>query len=63
MEFFKKAHVKFIEIRRAGFIFSGSLILIGVISLILHGGPRYGIDFTGGTSLQLKFSQTMTPAD
>ena len=34
-----------------------SLILIGTsfISLIIDGGPRYGIDFEGGTLVQIKF--------
>jgi preprotein translocase subunit SecF len=63
MEFFKNTHVKFVDMRRIGYAFSGTLILIGIISLILHGGPRYGIDFTGGTSLQLKFEKTITAAD
>jgi preprotein translocase subunit SecF len=63
MEFFKNTHVKFVEIRKIGYAFSGTLILIGIISLILHGGPRYGIDFTGGTSLQLKFEKTISAGD
>ena len=32
-----------------------ALMLIGVLILVVKGGPRYGIDFTGGTSSQLKF--------
>ncbi len=36
---------------------SGALILVGVISLVLHGGPRYGVDFTGGTLIQVEFAQ------
>jgi len=34
---------------------SAALIMISVASLILHGGPNYGIDFRGGTLIQLKF--------
>ena len=34
---------------------SCALILIGIISIMLHGGLRYGIDFAGGTLVQLKF--------
>jgi preprotein translocase subunit SecF len=29
--------------------------LIGIISITVHGGLRYGIDFAGGTLVQLKF--------
>jgi len=34
---------------------SCALILIGIISIMFHGGLRYGIDFAGGTLVQLKF--------
>jgi preprotein translocase subunit SecF len=34
---------------------SCAIILIGVISIMMHGGLKYGIDFAGGTLVQLKF--------
>lgn len=34
--------------------FSGALILITILSLIYHGGPRYGVDFVGGAQIELK---------
>jgi len=34
---------------------SCAVILIGIISITVHGGLRYGIDFAGGTLVQLKF--------
>ena len=33
------------------------LSVAGIISLITKGGPRYGIDFRGGTLVQVKFQQ------
>jgi preprotein translocase subunit SecF len=33
------------------------VILIGLTSIVLHGGFNEGIDFSGGTLLQLRFSQ------
>ncbi len=36
------------------------IILLGIGSIIVHGGLNEGIDFSGGTLLQLRFSQ---PAD
>jgi len=36
------------------------IILLGIGSIIVHGGFNEGIDFSGGTLLQLRFSQ---PAD
>ncbi len=37
--------------------FSGLLIATGIVSLIAHGGPNYGIDFSGGTMMQVRFNQ------
>ena len=50
-------NIDFVKIRRYAYTFSLSLILIGIVSLIYHGGPRYGIDFAGGTIVQAKFDQ------
>ncbi len=54
MEIFKNPNYDFIGFRRKAFIISGLLILIGIISIIAHGGLKYGIDFTGGTLVQIK---------
>ena len=35
-------------------------IIISILSLVLHGGPNLGIDFAGGTQVQIKFSQEAT---
>jgi preprotein translocase subunit SecF len=32
-------------------------ILAGIVSLAVKGGPRYGIDFAGGTIIQVRFEQ------
>jgi preprotein translocase subunit SecF len=37
--------------------FSLLLTLAGIVSLIIEGGPRYGIDFKGGTLLYVKFAE------
>jgi preprotein translocase subunit SecF len=34
-----------------------AVIIIGVASIILHGGLNYGIDFAGGTLVQIKFQK------
>ncbi len=57
MRFFGKTNIQFIKVRKIAYIFSLSLIAISIISLILHGGPRYNIDFTGGSLVQLKFEK------
>jgi len=52
-QIFKSPHYDIIGKRRIAFLFSGALILIGAISIFLHGGLKYGIDFTGGTLIQI----------
>jgi preprotein translocase subunit SecF len=37
-----------------------SLIIFSIIYLVLRGGPNLGIDFSGGTSVQLRFNQATT---
>lgn len=44
----------FIGFRRVAFLVSTVLILIGVASLVIKEGPRYGIDFAGGIVIQAK---------
>lgn len=63
MRFFVNPNYDIISKRKLGYIFSGTLILISIISLILHGGPRYNIDFTGGTLIQLKFDKDVKIQD
>jgi len=48
MQFLANTNIDFIGKRKPGYIFSIGLILVGMISLALHGGPRFNIDFEGG---------------
>jgi preprotein translocase subunit SecF len=49
--------IEFMKRKRIAFVFSGIVMLAGIISLIVHGGPLYGVDFAGGTLVQVKFSR------
>jgi len=40
--------------RHIAFIISGACVLISLISLLVHGGPRYGVDFTGGSLVEIQ---------
>lgn len=47
----------FISLRKIAFLVSGILLLVGLVSLAVKGGPKFGIDFVGGTTIQTKFDQ------
>ncbi len=49
-------NIDFIGKRKLALILSGVVILLGLVSLVINGGPNYGIDFVGGTLVQVKFS-------
>ena len=48
--------IDFLAFKRLAAIISGILILAGVASIIAHKGLKYGIDFRGGTNVQIQFS-------
>jgi preprotein translocase subunit SecF len=62
IEIIKNPNIDFIGKRKYGFIFSAVIITIALL-LIFIKGPNFGIDFTGGTLLQIKFSNPVTTAD
>ncbi|MBW1839887.1 MAG: protein translocase subunit SecF [Deltaproteobacteria bacterium] len=49
------SNINFVGNIKGALIFSLILIAIGLGSLTIKGGPRYGIDFEGGTLVQIKF--------
>ena len=53
----------FLGKRQLAFGISCVLILIGIVSLVIKGGPSYGIDFAGGTLVQIKFTDQTNAAD
>ncbi|HDP99267.1 MAG TPA: protein translocase subunit SecF [bacterium] len=63
MQFIRDANIDFIGKRKVAITISLFLILGSIVSLILHGGPNYGIDFTGGASLKLRFEKEIDVAE
>ncbi len=48
-------NVDFIGKKKIAFFLSLVSVFLSVLTLIVHGGPRLGIDFAGGTLVQIKF--------
>ena len=62
MWIFKDANFDIMGKRYLGFVVSGVLLTVALASLVMHGGPKYGIDFSGGTLLELRFSDANDPS-
>jgi preprotein translocase subunit SecF len=63
MQFIKPdININFVSKRKIAFFISLAMILVSIASLLIHKGPRYGIDFAGGTLIQVKFSTPTSPA-
>lgn len=56
-------NIDFVGKRRIAFIVSLALVIMSIASLVMKGGPKYGIDFAGGMLIQVKFSQSITPGE
>lgn len=59
LEILGKTNIDFMGKRRYAFLFSGIMVLLGIIALVQigRGAANLGIDFAGGTAVQLKFDQ------
>jgi len=63
MRIIKDTNIDFMKQMRMGFILSGVIILLGLASLLLHGGPKLSIDFEGGTMVAVHFTKEMDVND
>lgn len=59
LEILGKTNIDFMGKRTIAFAFSGVMVLMGLIAVvqIARGAANLGIDFAGGTAVQLKFEQ------
>ena len=57
MRFLSKTNIDFISKQKITGFLSIALIVAGIASLIMKGGPLLSIDFTGGTVAQVKFEK------
>jgi preprotein translocase subunit SecF len=57
---FGETHINFMGSRRYTYLVSAVLIVATVVTLAMHGGPRLGIDFAGGTVIQVQLAPPQT---
>ena len=64
MEFIKQnININFVGKIWYALTLSWTLIMIGIVSLVVHGGPHYSIDFKGGTLFQVRFEKLVSAGD
>jgi preprotein translocase subunit SecF len=65
MELLGKTNIDFIGKRNISFTISAIISILGIIGIIQisRGAANMGIDFSGGTSMQLKFTKSLPIAD
>ena len=59
MRIIKETNINFMGQRKLSSILSAFVILAGVISLVINGGPKLSIDFKGGTLVSVQYTEPM----
>jgi len=62
-DLFRPTNIRFLDKRRLTLGLSIGMIVISLASLAWKGGPKYGLDFRGGTLIYIRFSQPPPPID
>ena len=57
VEFFKEPNIDWMGKAKYFYALSGLLLLAGWASIFMHGGMYYGIDFKGGTNVDVRFAE------
>lgn len=57
IELFKEPNIHWMSKAKYFYALSGILLVVGLISVISQGGIRYGLDFKGGTNVDVRFAQ------
>lgn len=68
MRLFQNASYKFIEKRKTAYVFSSIVVLAGIAAMIFNittigSWVRYGVDFTGGSLVQVQFQDDVSIED
>ena len=57
IELFKQPNIDWMGKAKYFFALSGIFLLAGIVSIVSQGGIRYGLDFKGGTNVDVRFAQ------
>ncbi len=60
LRLFGDTRIDFVGFRRKAFFISGILLLVGIISVVVQGGFYYGVDFTGGALVLIRFEKPVS---
>ncbi len=68
MRLFGNARYRFIEARRKAYVFSALVLAVALASMVVNivaigSWQNYGVDFTGGSLVQVRFDETMDAAE
>ncbi len=68
MRIFSDAHFPFIEKRKTAYLLSGALLLVAIGAMLANvaligSWQHYGVDFTGGSLIQVRFEIPMTAGE
>ncbi|MBT8395937.1 MAG: protein translocase subunit SecF [Gemmatimonadetes bacterium] len=68
MRIFSEAHYEFIQARKKAYVVSGVLLLVAIAAMagniaLIGSWQKYGVDFTGGSLIQVRFEQAMTAGE
>ena len=53
-------NIDFVGKRKIAYILSVLIIAAGILTMVLTGGPKYGIDFAGGATVQVRFAEPVS---
>ncbi|MBP1746512.1 MAG: protein-export rane protein SecF, partial [Deltaproteobacteria bacterium] len=59
LELLKNTNIDFIGFRKKAFIISAIMIIVGIYAffMVILGRANLSVDFTGGTTLQVRFAE------
>jgi preprotein translocase subunit SecF len=63
MQFFRNPNINFVGNRRKAMLLSAVLLLVGIGSIIFHGGLESSIDFAGGALVEIKLDPPLPLQD